>query len=196
MPAYRPWVLMTVPFGTKSFMNITTKYLMWRRRKCTTSRAGVESPGAIPQKHQTRLLCSLYLLLSSRDLFLGKLDNCLFVLFFPVLALVFSLPPIQDEDCYQCNPFQPNRDKLIRPEPGDDCFHSRESCRGKYLKSIPIHRFESRRPSNENLLLPLIWCVLFGRVAARHRIHNSEGVVPFVLDSTAQAVIRSRPALN
>src|SRR6266478_7998567 len=30
------------------------------------------------------------------------------------------------------------------------------------LLSIPIHRLEPSRPSNENLLLLLIWCVLFG----------------------------------
>src|SRR5437870_280630 len=67
-----------------------------------------------------------------------------------LLAAIESVP---NKDCYECNPLQPNRDKLIRPEPRDDCFHSRECCRRRTQKSIPIHRLEPSRPANENLPL-------------------------------------------
>ena len=44
------------------------------------------------------------------------------VLFLPVLALIFSLLPIQYEDCYQRDPFQPNSDGFMLVEPGREGF--------------------------------------------------------------------------
>src|SRR5882762_2731268 len=76
-------------------------------------------------ERQTRFLRRFHLVL-------GSLQLCDCMCF-----LSTAIDPVPNEDCSQRDPFQPNRDKLIGPEPIDDCFeHSGECCRGTFLSQL------------------------------------------------------------